>query len=32
MPHQYRQEKLGELIATELSDLLRTKVKDPRVG
>ena len=32
MPHQYRQEKLGELIANELSDLLRTKVKDPRVG
>jgi len=32
MPHQYRQEKLGELIALELSDLLRTRVKDPRVG
>jgi ribosome-binding factor A len=32
MPHQYRQEKLGELIAIELSDLLRTRVKDPRVG
>ena len=32
MPHQYRQEKLGELIAAELSDLLRNRVKDPRVG
>ncbi|HLJ34913.1 MAG TPA: 30S ribosome-binding factor RbfA [Ktedonobacteraceae bacterium] len=32
MPNAYRQEKLGELIATELSDLLRTRVKDPRVG
>ena len=32
MPHQYRQEKLGELIAIELSELLRTRVKDPRVG
>ena len=32
MPHQYRQEKLGELIAIELSDLLRMRVKDPRVG
>ncbi len=32
MPHAYRREKLGELIAIELSDLLRTRVKDPRVG
>lgn len=32
MPNQYRQEKLGELIAEELSDLLRTRMKDPRVG
>jgi ribosome-binding factor A len=32
MPHQHRQEKLGELIAAELSDLLRNRVKDPRVG
>ncbi|QBD82000.1 30S ribosome-binding factor RbfA [Ktedonosporobacter rubrisoli] len=32
MPNSHRQEKLGELIATELSDLLRTRVKDPRVG
>ena len=31
-PHQHRQEKLGELIAIELSDLLRMRVKDPRVG
>jgi ribosome-binding factor A len=32
MPNPHRQEKLGELIAAELSDLLRTRVKDPRVG
>src|SRR5436853_5224258 len=32
MPHIHRQEKLGELIAAELSDLLRTRLKDPRVG
>lgn len=32
MPNPYRQEKLGELITAELSDLLRTRVKDPRVG
>lgn len=32
MPNPYRQEKLAELIASELSDLLRTRVKDPRVG
>lgn len=32
MPNPHRQEKLGELIAMELSDLLRTRVKDPRVG
>jgi ribosome-binding factor A len=32
MPNVHRQEKLGELIAVELSDLLRTRVKDPRVG
>jgi ribosome-binding factor A len=32
MPNPHRQEKLGELIAIELSDLLRTRVKDPRVG
>jgi ribosome-binding factor A len=32
MPNPHRQEKLGELITVELSDLLRTRVKDPRVG
>lgn len=32
MPNHYRQERLGEQIAAELSDLLRTRVKDPRVG
>jgi ribosome-binding factor A len=32
MPNPHRQEKLGELIAVEISDLLRTRVKDPRVG
>ena len=32
MPNPHRQEKLGELFAAELSDLLRTRVKDPRVG
>src|ERR1700745_3781365 len=32
MPNLHRQEKLGEMIAGELSDLLRTRVKDPRVG
>src|SRR5437588_3721387 len=32
MPNPHRQEKLGELIVAELSDLLRTRVKDPRVG
>jgi len=32
MPNPHRQEKLGEVIAVELSDLLRTRVKDPRVG
>jgi ribosome-binding factor A len=32
MPNPHRQEKLAELIAAEVSDLLRTRVKDPRVG
>ncbi len=32
MANPHRQEKLGELIAVELSDLLRTRIKDPRVG
>jgi len=32
MANPHRQEKLGELITAELSELLRTRVKDPRVG
>lgn len=32
MANPHRQEKLGEQIAIEVSDLLRTRVKDPRVG
>src|SRR5205807_8578758 len=32
MPHTHRQEKLGELIAVELSELIRTRLKDPRIG
>ena len=32
MPNPHRQEKLGELIAVETSDLLRTRMKDPRIG
>src|SRR6266566_1412640 len=32
MSNPHRQEMLGELIAVELSDLLRTRLKDPRVG
>ncbi len=32
MPNPHRQEKLGEQIAVEVSDLLRTRMKDPRVG
>ena len=32
MPNVHRQERLGELIAAELSELLRTRVKDPHVG
>lgn len=32
MPNTYRQEKLGELIAVELSELIRSRLKDPRVG
>lgn len=32
MPHLHRQEKVGELIAVELSDLMRSRLKDPRVG
>ncbi len=29
---RYRQEQLGEAIAHELSELIRTKMQDPRVG
>ena len=32
MPNIHRQEKLGEIIAAELSDLFRTRLKDPRIG
>jgi ribosome-binding factor A len=32
MPNPHRQAKLGEQIAQEVSDLLRTRIKDPRVG
>lgn len=32
MPNLHRQEKLGELIAAELSELMRTRLKDPRIG
>lgn len=32
MARSYRQDQLGELIAEELSDLIRTRMKDPRVG
>ena len=32
MVHSHRQEKLGEQIAGDISDLMRTRVKDPRIG
>jgi ribosome-binding factor A len=32
MPNLHRQEKLGELMASDLSELIRTRIKDPRVG
>ncbi|HLZ57439.1 MAG TPA: 30S ribosome-binding factor RbfA [Ktedonosporobacter sp.] len=32
MSNPHRQEKLGELFTEELSDLMRTRLKDPRVG
>ena len=32
MSNPHRQEKLGELFTAELSDLMRTRLKDPRVG
>lgn len=32
MSNNRRQDQLGEVIARELSDLMHTRVKDPRVG
>jgi ribosome-binding factor A len=32
MAKRWRQDQLGEVIARELSDLIRTRLKDPRVG
>ena len=32
MAHSYRHDQLAELILEELSDLIRTRMKDPRVG
>lgn len=32
MAHNRRQDQLGELIAEELSDLIRMRMKDPRIG
>lgn len=32
MAKNWRQDQLGEVIAQELSDLIRTRMKDPRVG
>ena len=32
MANPHRQEKLGEQFAQELSELIRTRLKDPRVG
>ncbi|GLV59399.1 ribosome-binding factor A [Dictyobacter sp. S3.2.2.5] len=32
MPNTHRQEKLGELMTADLSELIRTRLKDPRVG
>ena len=32
MSKNWRQDQLGEVISRELSDLLRTRLKDPRVG
>ncbi len=32
MANPHRQEKLGELMTAELSDLIRTRLKDPRIG
>jgi ribosome-binding factor A len=32
MAHNRRQDQLGEQIAVDLSELIRTRLKDPRVG
>src|SRR5262249_34256143 len=32
MPKNWRQDQLGEVITQELSDLIRTRMKDPRIG
>lgn len=32
MAKNWRQDQIGEVIAHELSDLIRTRMKDPRVG
>jgi ribosome-binding factor A len=32
MSKNWRQDQLGDVIAHELSDLMRTRLKDPRVG
>ena len=32
MAKNWRQDQLGEVITQELSDLIRTRMKDPRVG
>ena len=32
MSKNWRQDQLGEVIARELSDLIRTRMKDPRIG
>src|SRR5215469_6751874 len=32
MAHKRRQDQLGDQIAEDLSDLIRTRMKDPRVG
>ena len=32
MPNTHRQDQLGRVIAQELSELMRLRVKDPRIG
>jgi ribosome-binding factor A len=32
MPKTWRQDQLSEVISQELSDLIRTRMKDPRIG